>query len=56
MGGRRPVQTGGGTPSSTNETHITVRQNNGPGTPETTIDRLRIFSDGPVETPIIVLE
>jgi hypothetical protein len=33
-----------------------VRQNNGPGTPETTIDRLRIFSDGPVETPIIILE
>jgi sulfur carrier protein ThiS len=53
--GRSPVQGGSSTPSFSNETQVTVRQNTGPGTPETTTDRLRIFSDGVVETPVIIL-
>jgi sulfur carrier protein ThiS len=53
--GRSPVQGGASTPSFANETQITVRQNNGPGTPETTLDRLRIFSDEAVETPVFII-
>lgn len=53
---RGPVQGGGSTPSSANETKVTVRQDSGPGTPEVTTDQLRIFSDGPVEIPLIILE
>jgi sulfur carrier protein ThiS len=54
--GRSPVRGGSSVPSFTNETKVTVRQDSGPGTPEITTDRLRIFSDGPVETPLIILE
>jgi sulfur carrier protein ThiS len=53
--GRSPVQGGASTPSFANETQVTVRQNAGPGTPETTNDRFRIFSDEPVETPLIII-
>jgi sulfur carrier protein ThiS len=53
---RSPVQGGGSVPSFGNETKVTVRQNSGPGTPEVTTDQLRIFSDGPVEIPLIILE